>query len=224
MKADPMKAEEDAANAAATAAAAAADTAAGSPPAVGEGSQPVQEPTKLPQGPSLSADDLLKRTLEVVEQLRTPADTEPKQVAQALDLALAPDSAGKRVGLAGSLTGSGSYAIEVWPLYGDQAPGQHVQIRLLNSDWPEDPRETKSRVTHCTAAFEPFAARIEALGFSGKRGVLYQPESWTYLKRANDTAFYVTVGVYRAENGAKDGVPCVLSVEISAARREDVDA
>lgn len=222
MKADPMEAEEEAAKAAANAAAAAADAAAGPPPVAGEGGQPVDEPAKLPQGPALSADDLLKRTLKVVSQLRTPADTEPKQVAQALDLALATDSTGKRVGLTGSLTDGGSYAVEVWPLYGDQAPGQRVDVRSFTANWSGDPREQRHRIHECTVEFAPFHARMTELGFQAKEPLQYLPERWSFYKEGVSTAFYVAVDVYRTKDRETPLASCVMAVSINAARVEDV--
>jgi hypothetical protein len=222
MRPTPTGEDERAAHSAADKAAAAADAAAG-PSVDGE---PVKEESpereQLLPGPRLSSENLMEGVMRLAASLRTPADTEPDHVAKLMELPLASDQAGHRVGATGALTASGTYAVAVWKLYREEAPGQHIDVMLFPASWTGDPREPKHKLTECTVRFAPFHDRLLAMGFKGARGPQYRPEQWSYFKEEGETAFYVQLDVYRIDDGSEDGLGCVMQASVDAANTDDV--
>lgn len=200
----------------------AASSGAGHAAQAGQTHDEGDESNQLPPGPTLASDDLVERFVRLAESLRTPADSEPAHVAKVMDLGLAPDTVGHRIGITGALAGSGSYSVAVWKLYRDEAPGHHVDVMLFPAGWTGDPREPKHKLSQCTSDFAPFRKKMLSLGFKVSEPELYRAGQWSFFKQAGETAFYVQAQVYPVDKGSGQRHGCLMELSVDAAEMKDV--
>ncbi len=146
---------------------------------------PIAEPPPAPPGPQLSIDDWRARILRVIDGLQTPQDTQPAQIAKALDLTLTDRAESYEA--KGSLASGGTY--EAW----------------VNALYRETPDKWTVGLSHdaptgaCVFPLSTLRKHLIAHGYNANEGVIRRDGSESAL--------------YRSRPGS-DGIVFVVSAEL----------
>lgn len=197
-------------------AAAPAAPSAPNPPPPSASPEPVADAAKaeIKRGRAISAAELRKQVLMLLENLRTLDDMEHERVAAIFNVPLTKDPE-RRDGYEyfGRTTEGWNYRIAVMRL-GRLSEPPTITIGLNNGVKPW----TDQKPTYCTLDFEALAGDIVALGYErdAKRVFSGAKPLWGFGRdvRAQRTAFGVGVYLYYLDEDTESERACVREVQI----------
>ncbi|QWF18140.1 hypothetical protein [Lysobacter capsici] len=174
-------------------------------PASGPAAQP--SPAAVPAGPSLEPGDWVARVLRLIDGLRSPSDTQPAQVAQALGLALAQE--GSEHVARGALAPHGGYTVWVNVLYREHPDKWTVGLA----------QDARPGQTGCLFPLATLRQHLSARGYSANEGVRQRDGGERALYRSAPTPEGIVFVV--SAQLAPGGTGCIEEVRVNANTRED---
>ena len=162
---------------------------------------PVPPPPAAP-GPELTAEAWRARILRLIDGLKTPLDTRPARVADALGLTLV-DRNGSHEAI-GALPGGGTYKVWVDALYRESPDKWTVGLSQAVHEGPNV----------CLFELDSLRRHVQSLGYTGKEGWRDRSgdEHASYSRQAGDG----TVIALLADVISISGKSCVRSLRIDA--------
>lgn len=164
-------------------------------------------PTAASQGPSLEAGDWVARVLRLIDGLRSPSDTQPTQVAQALGLALGQEGSERVV--RGPLGAHGSYSVWVNVLYRERPDKWTVGLS----------QEARPGQNGCLFPLATLRRHLGARGYSANEGVRQRDGGERALYRSAPTSEGIVFVV--SAQLTPGGAGCIEEVRVNANTRED---
>jgi hypothetical protein len=161
----------------ALAASACAATSQASPSAKEAATMTTPEPTPAVENPTLSAEEIGKRFLKLVEGLKTPEDLSLELVEEVTGLSLLQASGKKYYGYGQKLAEGWFYAIWFYP-------EEHGNRRGVGLDFEHESDRHSNMATVCNLDFDHYHNALKAMGFRDVpiHGEIGQLESWRYYK------------------------------------------
>lgn len=157
-----------------------------------------------PAGPPLSHAEWVSRVLRLIDTLKSPQDTQPAQVSQALGLPLGEEDGAHVV--RGPLTDGGAYKAWSNALYRDRPNEWTVGLS-------QEPREGQ---TTCLFPLDTLRRHLTARGYNANEGVRQRDGGERALYRSPPmpagVVFVVSAQIHRAEGAA----PCIDEVQVDA--------
>lgn len=194
-------------DAAAAAVAAKLDRIAQQSSTAASGLTPQPSPAAVPAGPTLEPGDWVARVLRLIDGLRSPSDTQPAQVAQALGLALGQE--GSEHVARGALGPHGGYTVWVNVLYREHPDKWTVGLA----------QDARPGQTGCLFPLTTLRQHLSARGYSANEGVRQRDGGERALYRSAPTPEGIVFVV--SAQLAPDGTGCIEEVRVNANTRED---
>lgn len=165
-------------------------------------------PTPSPD-PPISAAELRKRILAMVDDLRSSKQLNRSYVEKMMRIEMRedPEDPGDYI-YDGSVSEGWDFYIDISKIFG---PDEPPELRVLLLLPEKTKRGTLAKI--CTYEYEEFAKEIEAVGYTRSSHRLARLGGKTAMGFGrNDSEYGLTVYVYSAENGSEEGRYCIQSI------------
>lgn len=138
------------------------------------------ESTVTTDNPKLSAEEIGKRFLTLIEGLKSREDLSLKKVQEVIGLRLAPAVHGNFYGAEGDLGNEWKYALNFYPASSSTASGVELHFDKLGERFGD-------MTPICSPDFDHYHNALRAMGFVDHpmHGEIGQLESWRYTKFSN---------------------------------------
>lgn len=167
-----------------------------------------QQPAPL-AGPTLAVSDWIARTLQLIDNLKTPEDTKPAHVARMLGLQLTEQNTSHRA--TGSLAGGGSYSVWSNALYREYPDKWTLSLS----------QRAAEGATVCLFPLDTLRAHVLQRGFKATEGVVRRDGSEHALFRSPISPEGVTFVVETVIQRTADEAACIREMEINANTRDE---
>jgi hypothetical protein len=165
-------------------------------------------PTPSPD-PPISAAELRKRILAMVDDLRSSKQLNRSYVEKMMRIEMRedPEDPGDYI-YDGSVSEGWNFYVGIRKIFG---PDEPPQIRMTL--WLPEKTKRGMHAKICTYEYEEFAKEIEAVGYTRSSYRLARLGGKTAMGFGrNDSEYGLTVYVYSAENGSEEGRYCIQSI------------